>query len=147
MQFSFSFFFTNKTFEFFSTWSSQKPWNRSSLEARFWWWHLSQHQHAEDSDPESTVWNKAKPSQKSSLGIRFTWLWFIHCCLNSETWYLNLGPMAATCRFRLLLDPPTLRHRDLCKMVVKISTWSALLYFAISNLCTKNWRGKQEKGN
>lgn len=58
---------------------------------------------------------------------------------------LNLGPMAATCRFRLLLGPPTLRDRDLCKMVVKISTWSALLYLAISNRCTRNWRENRDK--
>ena len=48
--------------------------------------------------------------------------------------------MAATCLFRQLLGPPTLKDRDLCKMAVKISTWSALLYLAISNLCTRNWK-------
>lgn len=53
--------------------------------------------------------------------------------------------MAATCRFRLLLGPPTLRDRDLCKMVVKISTWSALLYLAISNLCTRNYKQRQKR--
>lgn len=60
----------------------------------------------------------------------------------TNTQYLNLGPTAATCRFRLLLGPPTLSDRDLCRMAVKISTWSALLYLAISNLCTRNWRDK-----
>lgn len=66
-------------------------------------------------------------------------------CYSTETRYLNLGPMAATCRFRLLLGPPTLKDRDLCKMVVKISTWSALLYLAISNLCTRNYRQRDKK--
>lgn len=63
-----------------------------------------------------------------------------HEAVIDETRHLNLGPMAATWRFRLLLGPPTLRDRDLCKIAVKISTWSALLYLAISNLCTRNWR-------
>lgn len=52
--------------------------------------------------------------------------------------------MAATCLFKLLLDPPTLKDRDLCRMAVKISTWSALLYLAISNLCTRNWKVNRE---
>lgn len=151
---SFLFFQQHRFHYFFSTWSSRMPWNRSSLEAHFWWWHLSQHQHVGEWDPESIVWNEAKWSQNSL--IKFRNQYFLQLiitahkitlisCYNNETRYLNLGPMAATCRFRLLLGPPTLKDRDLCKMVVKISTWSALLYLAISNLCTRNWRENRQK--
>lgn len=62
----------------------------------------------------------------------------LKCCGSARN--LKRGPMAATWRFRLLLGPPTLRESDLWSRLAKISTWSALQYFAISKRWTRNWK-------
>lgn len=152
---------TNLALDFLPcTWSSQIQWNRSFLEAHFWWLHLWRHQHVGEWGQESAAWKKKQIGYKTvfwsdlaqSQTNRGALSWYhviakMRCFfkLNCCSLYLNLGPMAATCLFRLLLGPPTLKDRDLCRMAVKISTWSALLYLAISNLCTRNW--KVNRGN